>query len=248
MYFLWLAAALICFAYYILCASYAGIGSSFIFIWLIGGIFFSVVFGVRFAHVRGIISVSHKISTAFAAVMIIGVILFVILECLVISGMTENTDEDCRYVIVLGCQIRGDRITRSLRKRLDKAYYYGKKHEDAVIIVSGGKGDGENTTEAEAMFNYLVEKGISPERIIQEDKSYNTDQNMRYSAKLMDDTTAKTAIVTSNFHVYRAKKLAAAKGITNTYGIAAGSDKVLITNYMVREAIGILKDFICHNF
>ena len=68
MYFLWLAAALICFAYYILCASYAGIGSSFIFIWLIGGIFFSVVFGVRFAHVRGIISVSHKISTAFAAV------------------------------------------------------------------------------------------------------------------------------------------------------------------------------------
>ena len=158
MYFLWLAAALICFAYYILCASYAGIGSSFIFIWLIGGIFFSVVFGVRFAHVRGIISVSHKISTAFAAVMIIGVILFVILECLVISGMTENTDEDCRYVIVLGCQIRGDRITRSLRKRLDKAYDYGKKHEDAVIIVSGGKGDGENTTEAEAMFNYLVEK------------------------------------------------------------------------------------------
>ena len=98
------------------------------------------------------------------------------------------------------------------------------------------------------MFNYLVEKGINPERIIQEDKSYNTDQNMRYSAKLMDDTTAKTAIVTSNFHVYRTKKLAAAKGITNTYGIAAGSDKVLITNYMVREAIGILKDFICHNF
>ena len=133
MYFLWLAAALICFAYYILCASYAGIGSSFIFIWLIGGIFFSVVFGVRFAHVRGIISVSHKISTAFAAVMIIGVILFVILECLVISGMTENTDEDCRYVIVLGCQIRGDRITRSLRKRLDKAYDYGKKHEDAIM-------------------------------------------------------------------------------------------------------------------
>ena len=119
MYFLWLAAALICFAYYILCASYAGIGSSFIFIWLIGGIFFSVVFGVRFAHVMGIISVSHKISTAFAAVMIIGVILFVMLECLVISGMTDNTDEDCRYVIVLGCQIRGDIITRSLRKRLD---------------------------------------------------------------------------------------------------------------------------------
>ena len=77
MYFLWLAAALICFAYYILCASYAGIGSSFIFIWLIGGIFFSVVFGVRFAHVRGIISVSHKISTAFAA----GVFFCVLFVC-----------------------------------------------------------------------------------------------------------------------------------------------------------------------
>ena len=247
MYFLWLAAALICFAYYILCASYAGIGSSFIFIWLIGGIFFSVVFGVRFAHVRGIISVSHKISTAFAAVMIIGVILFVILECLVISGMTENTDEDCRYVIVLGCQIRGDRITRSLRKRLDKAYDYGKKHEDAVIIVSGGKGNGENTTEAEAMFNYLVEKGINPERIIQEDKSYNTDQNMRYSAKLMDDTTAKTAIVTSNFHVYRALRLAKKQGYAKPCGIPAKSDARYQVHYLVREFFALVKEKIKGN-
>ena len=74
------------------------------------------------------------------------------------------------------CQIRGDHITRSLKNRLDVAVSYAIDNPDTTIIVSGGRGKGENTTEAFAMYNYLVSKGIDGSRIIQEDKSTDTSE------------------------------------------------------------------------
>lgn len=248
MYYIWLVFAAVCFAYYAVCSSYAGVGSSFIFIWLIGGVLFAAVFGVRFAAVKGFITLPLWVVRAFWCVMALGTALFVFLEACVISQMNAYTEEDCDYIIVLGCQIRGSRVTKSLRKRLDKALEYCLKHPDTVVIVSGGKGNGEDISEAEAMYNYLADRGVDKERIIMEAQSYDTEQNMRYSVRFIEDKSAKVGIVTSNFHVFRAKRLAAAKGLKNIYGIAAASDPVLTVNYMVREAIGIVKDFVMGNF
>lgn len=256
MHFLWLLLALACLGYYILCAAYAGIGSSFIFIWLVGTVFFGTIFGVRIFAIKGIITVPIWLSRAVIILIIAGVVTFAVVEGLIIKSMVTTVQADCEYVIVLGCQVRGRRITKSLKKRLDKAVeYVGMAQEQGEragkgtikIIVSGGQGNGEDISEAQAMNDYLIEQGMSPEQIIMEDKSTNTEQNFRFSMQYIEDTNAKIGIVTNNFHVYRAKKLAAAKGLTNIVGIPAPSDDRLFVNYMVREAIGVVKDFMMGN-
>lgn len=245
---IWLVLALICLGYYIMCASYAGIGSSFIFIWLMGAVFFGLVFAVRLLEIKGIIYVAKALKICFIAVMALGVSLFVFVEAIVIKGMMTKPQDNCDYIIVLGCQIRGDHITRSLKNRLNVAVDYATDNPDTTIIVSGGKGKGENTTEAYAMYNYLVSKGIDSSRIIQEDKSTDTSENMKYSVQYIENTDSLVGIVTNNFHIARSRLLARHAGLNNTCGMPAESDHVLFINYMVREAIGIVKDFVFGNF
>ena len=93
--------------------------------------------------------------------------------------MKKKPEDNCDYIIVLGCQIRGDWITKSLKNRLDAAYDYACSNQDTRIIVSGGQVKGENKTEALAMYEYLCSRGISSERIVMEDKSTDTNENMR---------------------------------------------------------------------
>ena len=245
---IWLVLALICLGYYIMCASYAGIGSSFIFIWLMGAVFFGLVFTVRLLEIKGIIYVAKALKICFIAVMALGVSLFVFVEAIIIKGMMTKPQDNCDYIIVLGCQIRGDHITRSLKNRLNVAVDYATDNPDTTIIVSGGRGKGENTTEAFAMYNYLVSKGIDGSRIIQEDKSTDTSENMKYSVQYIENTDSLVGIATNNFHIARSRLLARHAGLNNTCGMPAESDHVLFINYMVREAIGIVKDFVFGNF
>lgn len=248
MYFIWFILSILCLSYYIVCALYAGIHSSFIFIWLFGAIFFGAIFALRWAEVKKIIVLPHFLVCIFYVFITISFAIFILIEAMIIKNMSSKPDDDCKYIIVLGCQIRGDMITKSLRMRLDVAYEYASHNEDVVIIVSGGRGQGENTSEAEAMYNYLTQKGINGDRIIKEEQSTNTDENMYYSAKFIDNKEDKVAIVTSNFHIFRAKLLAKAKGLNNICAAASPSDKILLVNYMVREAVGVVKDFVFGNF
>lgn len=98
------------------------------------------------------------------------------------------------------------------------------------------------------MYEYLCSRGISSERIVMEDKSTDTNENMLYSVRHIDDCNAKVGIVTNDFHIFRAKLLARGKGLNNICGIPAPSDEVLFVNYMVREAVGIVKDFVYGNY
>ena len=208
MYTIWLVLALICMGYYIVCATYAGVGSSFIFIWLLGAVFFGLVFAVRVLEIKGIIHVAKVLRICFIVIMSTGAFLFIFIEALIIKGMMAKPKDNCDYIIVLGCQIRGDHITRSLKNRLDVAVSYAIDNPDTTIIVSGGRGKGENTTEAFAMYNYLVSKGIDGSRIIQEDNSTDTSENMKYSVQYIENTDSLVGIVTNNFHIARSRLLA----------------------------------------
>lgn len=281
MHFIWLILAFICIIYYGICATYAGAGSSFIFVWLILAAFFAIIFEIRWMTIKGIMNVPVAVTRLIIGMIVAGGIFFAAIEWLIISDMVKEPDNNCEYIIVLGCQVRGTRITKSLRKRLDKTIEYmhevqaddmtgksGINNEDSIfnnennkaekegnkitknikIIVSGGQGNGEDISEAQAMYDYLVQNGIPADIIIKEDKSTNTEENFRFSEKFIEDKSAKIGIVTNNFHIYRAKKLAHAKGLDNITGIPASSDNVLFINYMVRESIGIVKDYLCGNF
>lgn len=167
----------------------------------------------------------------------------------ILTGLIIHADHTApasdSTVIVLGCQVRGNTPSLMLANRLDAAYSYLEKNPDAVCIVSGGKGDGENLSEAQCMFNYLTDKGISSQRILIEDKSVNTVENIKFSKEIIEknNLSTNTAIVTDIFHQYRASKIVKNSGLS--YGsVPADCVWFLIPTYYVRELVAITASFI----
>lgn len=241
------ALGIMCLIYYGVITSYAGIGTSFAWFWLCAG-FGSAIVGlvIRYVIKHGI-KIPIFVKYVAAAGIFFAVCLFLLLEGLIISGSRQKAEPGADYLIVLGAQVRGRIISKSLKKRLDTAYDYLISSPDTIAVVSGGKGTGEDISEAEAMKNYLMSMGISPSRIILEDKSTNTVENIRYSRLLLNGDNPDVVIVTSSFHVFRAVKIARRQGIEHVRGLAAPSDLILLPNYYIREAAGILKDFVYGN-
>ena len=149
---------------------------------------------------------------------------------------------DADALIVLGAAVHGDRVTWVLSNRLDTAAEYLDAHPDAICVVSGGQGDGESVTEASAMKKYLVErKGVAPDRILEEDCAENTRENFAFSKAMIEErlgTGAKIAFVTTDFHVFRAGRVAKKAGI-DAAGIAAPDVWYIRINNFLRESVGI---------
>jgi len=128
-----------------------------------------------------------------------------------ISCAARNTaeyDEDA--AVILGAGIRGDAVSPMLAARLDAAADYLKKNPKAVAVVSGGRGSWESISEALSMQRYLTDKGIPQDRILLEDKSANTYQNLKYSKKILDayfDRPYTVVCITSRSHLYRARRI-----------------------------------------
>ena len=118
--------------------------------------------------------------------------------------------------------------------------------EGKNIIVTGGKGSNEPCTEAEAMAEWLADAGISPDRIILETRAVNTNQNIRYAEELMEEGSS-VGIVTNDFHMFRALCIARKQGLDQAEGISAGSTPSFIPNNVLRECLGIGKDFAAGN-
>lgn len=129
------------------------------------------------------------------------------------SADTVNFDEDA--LIVLGCGVNGTVPTEPLSARLNKAVEYEEKNPSALIVVTGGQGPQEDISEAECMAQYLIQAGINEEKIIKEDLSTSTSENLRYTKEKLDaelkDYTS--VIITNDFHIFRAKRLAAINGL-----------------------------------
>ncbi len=178
------------------------------------------------------------------AVFIIGLVYVAFLTGLIIHADYTSPAEDST-VIVLGCQVRGNTPSLMLVNRLDAACDYLNAHPDAVCIVSGGKGEGEKLSEAQCMFNYLTEKGISADRIYKEDKSVNTKENIKFSKEIIEkyNFSTDTAIVTDIFHQYRASNIVKDNGL-NYGSVPAECVWFLIPTYYVRELVAITASFV----
>ena len=110
-------------------------------------------------------------------------------------------------VIIHGCAlIRGDQISRILGRRLDLALkLFRRSGEKALLVVSGGRGDDETVSEAAAMRGYLLERGVPKEKILLEDQSHSTRENLRFTDQLLLERGGggRVALVTSGYHVFR---------------------------------------------
>lgn len=158
--------------------------------------------------------------------------------------LSEAADTDC--VIVLGCQVKGETPTSMLCDRLNAALELLRSSESTLCVVSGGKGNGEAISEAEAMRRYLLENGISDKRIIPEPGSHSTEENLRFSAALLRERgfDGRITIVTNEYHQYRAHIYAEREGLNVSHYSAATIPR-LIPNSWVREwaalAVAFLK-------
>lgn len=161
---------------------------------------------------------------------------------LMVSHFEDRPGEAPDCLIVLGAQIRTDGPSLSLRYRLDAAADCLREYPETLCILSGGKGPNEPLSEAEGMKRYLTELGISEDRLILEDRSRNTIENIRFSKALLPEGCRSVCIVTNNFHLYRGLALAKKQGLTGLSGIAAPSARSFLPNNMLRECFGIAKD------
>ena len=161
-------------------------------------------------------------------------------------GRRDNSSYDEDVIIVLGCGIRGDMVSDQLARRLDAAIRYHTQNPDAMILVSGGQGPQESVTEALAMETYLIAGGIPSDKIIKEESSTSTYSNLLFSKEILDRHfagTYKSAIVTSDYHIYRATKLSEELGM-NCSHIHSKTLWYEIPARYFRELLAIAKDIL----
>lgn len=156
---------------------------------------------------------------------------------------TATYKED--YLVVLGCGLHGTEPSETLVRRLDKAVAYATQNTDCKIIVTGGMGTGEDVPEAEAMYNYLTDRGINPERIIQETQATSTTENFEFSNRLTNgDLQNKSAVfITNDFHIYRANSLAKLQGLSMNHLSAQTPWHSVIPSYL-RENLALIQMFV----
>ena len=163
--------------------------------------------------------------------------------CVFLQLIPRKRDFD--YVIIHGAGLlEGNRISKLLSDRIDKAIdVFHKDPTPPVLIPSGGKGSDEKLSEAEAMKRYLLDKGIPAHMIIAEDLSANTFENLQNSKKIIDSQTGSkyTALVTSNYHVYRALRYCRKVGLKCT-GIGSHVAFYYWPSALIREFIAIHKE------
>lgn len=219
---------------------YSGLTSAFYFIWLIlsAGFFFT---GWLF-HIHFWQMLPAAARMALLAVLACCVLFFLSVEAAILKGALSQPAEEADYVIVLGAHVRSTGPSKALALRLDKALEYAADHPDTIFVVSGGQGSNEPCTEAEAMCDYLTARGMDASRILLEEKSTNTRENIIFSQKQIPDH-ASVGIISNGFHITRALHLARTLGIEDPIGIPAKSDLPTQPNNLLREFFALVKDY-----
>lgn len=143
------------------------------------------------------------------------------------------------YLMVLGAQVTPSGPSTVLRLRLDAAVHYLDANPQTLVVVTGCQGPNEPWPEAHGMRDYLIAQGIDPARILVEDRAEDTEQNIAFSRALIP-ANASVAIVSNNFHIYRALEIAKHQGLTEVYGLATPLSPYAFLNNTAREVIAII--------
>ena len=231
-----------CLGYWLLMGLTARFGLDMHWIWLaVGGALTAAGWICRWEWLPGWIRIFWR------GLMCAGLALVIGLECLVIGGMNAVPPENLDYLIVLGARVEADgRPSKALKRRIDAAAEYLHENPETIVIASGGKGTDEVISEAECIRNELISLGIDESRILTEDRSTTTSENMKFSMELMRfGAETKVGIVSNKYHVSRALLLAEHAGFKakNLYGLAADYTGPTLLHYMMREGACLIEDW-----
>lgn len=237
---IWMLLGIVFIAYYVIEALFVGFTFSLLWLWGAAGVVCLLCSALTKKHGRLPLPKWLFRSVCVALTLVFAV--FAVLEGFVISDMGAAEESGLDYIIVLGARVKEDGTpTKPLYWRINAAEEYLRANPDTRAILSGGKGTNEPISEAQCMYNILLARGIDESRLIAEGESTSTNENIRFSLALMDED-ATFGVVTNNFHVFRAVRIAEQVSGRAVSGIAAQYKDALLIHYMAREAAGILKD------
>ncbi len=193
---------------------------------------------------------ARVLSRVLAFVIAAGICVFAVSEAFVIkNARTDERAYGMKYVIVLGAGVNGTEPSLSLRNRLEAALDFLEKAPGATLVLSGGQGPGEQISEAECMRRWLAARGVAPERLILETRAATTRENIEFSLALIEqregERPEEIAIVSSEYHLLRAKMQAKKLGVSDCAGVAARTTlPVLRVNYFIREGFGAAYEYL----
>ena len=188
---------------------------------------------------------SRPILYGFGGAICISILLVLCILAQILSAFHEKPDKEPEYLIVLGAQVTNGQPSIVLQYRLDEAAAYMKNHPKVSAVLSGGQGSNESSSEALVMRNYLLKKNLPSDKLITEEKSQNTKENLANSYQITGD--AEVVIVSNNFHLWRAKKIAEKAGYSHVEGLSADSNPYFLVNNILREVLAIIKDAVVGN-
>lgn len=174
----------------------------------------------------------------------------IILEITVVyEGQKPFPERDCAAVVVLGAGVNGTQPSLTLRTRLDAALAYLENHPEVPVVLTGGQGYGERITEAQCMHDYLTAHGVEESCLLLEEQATSTAENFAFSKECLAaagiDAAEPIAVVTNDFHLFRAQLIAARQGYTDTFGVPAELPWWWLTaNYYARESFAMVKTLI----
>ena len=159
------------------------------------------------------------------------------------DGMKPLADGSYDYAIILGAKVNGETPSLTLRYRLEKALSYAEAHPEVKFILSGGQGPDEDVAEGEAMRRYLTERGVHEERLLLEIESTSTYENLLYSKELLPVDVNAVTIITSDFHLARARMIADSLDLV-TDALPAKTPPSVEAKHNVRERLALIKTVI----
>jgi len=209
---------------------------------LIAWFFFTVA--LLWNHIENCRSrILNAVFAVIAGIVVLGIVGMAFISGKMIGASLKTLPEDQTdvTVVVLGCLVIDDKPSLMLERRLETAAEYLLSNPNAYCVVTGGQGENEDYPEAVIMKNYLVEAGVSPGRIIVEQKSTSTVENLQFAADLIEKYNCHedVVIVSDRFHQYRAG-LAAEEAGLNSYAMPCDTAWYLVAHYWFREMVGII--------
>ena len=217
------------------------------------GFQFTITLCLTFASVSVLMYYLRKFPTPLTTgifrilcfLLILGIIAAAITGSFIVKAAHAQAAQSCDHIVVLGAAVHGTVPSLSLSERIQAAYDYLSANPNTIAILTGGQGRGEEITEAACMYRELTDMGIDASRLILEETSTNTIENLRNALNIVENATGirpqRIGIVSSEYHLFRAELFAKQLGL-ESFGIPAKTSWITLRiNYTLREIVAVWK-------
>ena len=239
---IWLLAAFLSAAYYAVCRVFTGTSVSWLWIWPA-----LALFGVlRYFMLRRKVAVPKWLRRTYYTLLTVFLLSFAVIEGMILSMAHSAPEPGLEHIIVLGAAVIGGKPSNTLILRTDTAAEYLFDNPAALAVASGGVSSGETISEAACIRDGLIERGIDPSRILVEDGSHDTEQNIRMSLALIPEGES-VGVVSDGYHLFRASLIARRCG-RSVFPIPSRTLLPLGIHFTVREYFAVVEQLLIQIF